>query len=84
MIDIARPQVHEHGINYAAIIQKKRNHRFIGGVEKKVSRVFEAHLSLLKTLHHATSDIVLEDVQADVQVLVPICPLLVRHRSLFT
>ncbi|KAL4319158.1 hypothetical protein GQ457_18G021400 [Hibiscus cannabinus] len=69
--EIARPQVHGHDINCAAIIQGKGNHRFVSGAEEKVARVFEAPLSFLKTLHHATSEksSFPEDVQADVQVL---------------
>ncbi|KAE8688015.1 Elongator complex protein 2 [Hibiscus syriacus] len=69
--EIARPQVHGHDINCAAIIQGKGNHRFVSGAEEKVARVFEAPLSFLKTLHHATSEQFSfpEDAQADVQVL---------------
>ncbi|MBA0600211.1 hypothetical protein Gorai_006407 [Gossypium raimondii] len=69
--EIARPQVHGHDINCAAIIQGKGNHRFVSGAEEKVARVFEAPLSFLKTLHYATSEqsSFPEDVQADVQVL---------------
>ncbi|XVF02220.1 hypothetical protein REPUB_Repub04eG0156800 [Reevesia pubescens] len=69
--EIARPQVHGHDINCAAIIRGKGNHRFVSGSEEKVARVFEAPLSFLKTLHHATSEqsSFPEDLQADVQVL---------------
>ncbi|KAK8699316.1 hypothetical protein V6N13_115404 [Hibiscus sabdariffa] len=69
--EIARPQVHGHDINCAAIVQGKGNHRFVSGAEEKVARVFEAPLSFLKTLHHTTSEqsSFPEDVQADVQVL---------------
>ncbi|XVE92618.1 hypothetical protein REPUB_Repub01dG0113600 [Reevesia pubescens] len=54
--EIARPQVHGNDINCAAIIRGKGNHRFVSGAEEKVARVFEAPLSFLKTLHHATSE----------------------------
>lgn len=69
--EIARPQVHGHDINCAAIIQGKGNHCFVSGAEEKVARVFEAPLSFLKTLHHAISEqsSFPEDLQADVQVL---------------
>lgn len=69
--EIARPQVHGHDINCAAIIRGKGNHRFVSGADEKVARVFEATLSFLKTLHHSASEqsSFLEDLQADVQVL---------------
>ncbi|KAF2310941.1 hypothetical protein GH714_018674 [Hevea brasiliensis] len=53
--EIARPQIHGHDINCVSIIQGKGNHRFVSGADEKVSRVFEAPLSFLKTLNHATS-----------------------------
>ncbi|KAL3830857.1 hypothetical protein ACJIZ3_019659 [Penstemon smallii] len=52
--EIARPQVHGHDINCVTIIKGKGNHRFVSGAEEKVARVFEAPLSFLKTLNHAT------------------------------
>ncbi|KAA8529106.1 hypothetical protein F0562_034095 [Nyssa sinensis] len=55
--EIARSQVHGHDINCVTIIQGKGNHRFVSGAEEKVARVFEAPLSFLKTLNHATSQI---------------------------
>lgn len=69
--EIARPQVHGHDINCVTIIEGKGNHRYVSGAEEKVSRVFEAPLSFLKTLMHATS---LEsrssiDVEGGVQIL---------------
>ncbi|KAL4611831.1 hypothetical protein ACB092_08G154200 [Castanea dentata] len=69
--EIARPQVHGHDINCVTIVQGKGNHRFVSGADEKVARVFEATLSFLKTLNHATSQIISlpEDLQADVQVL---------------
>ncbi|GKU90268.1 hypothetical protein SLEP1_g4277 [Rubroshorea leprosula] len=69
--EIARPQVHGHDINCVTIILGKGNHRFVSGAEEKVARVFEAPLSFLKTLHHATleQNSFPEDFQADVQVL---------------
>ncbi|GLT91872.1 hypothetical protein SLE2022_097350 [Rubroshorea leprosula] len=69
--EIARPQVHGHDINCVTIIRGKGNHRFVSGAEEKVGRVFEAPLSFLKTMHHATSQQggFLEDLQVDVQVL---------------
>lgn len=66
--EIARPQVHGHDINCLTIIQGKGNHRFVSGADEKVARVFEAPLSFLKTLNHATSHLH-DDLQADVQVL---------------
>lgn len=66
--EIARPQVHGHDINCLAIIQGKGNHRFVSGAEEKVGRVFEAPLSFLKTINHATSHLH-DDLQIDVQVL---------------
>lgn len=66
--EIARPQVHGHDINCLAIIQGKGNHRFVSGADEKVARVFEAPLSFLKTLNHATSSLH-DDLQVDVQVL---------------
>ncbi|KAI7734688.1 hypothetical protein M8C21_032107, partial [Ambrosia artemisiifolia] len=66
--EIARPQVHGHDINCLAIIQGKGNHRFVSGADEKVARVFEAPLSFLKTLSHATSH-QHDDLQVDVQVL---------------
>lgn len=50
------------------MIQGKGNHRFVSGADEKVARVFEAPLSFLKTLNHATSSLH-DDLQADVQVL---------------
>ena len=69
--EIARPQVHGHDINCVTIVQGKGNHRFVSGADEKVARVFEATLSFLKTLNHATSQNISlpEDLQADVQVL---------------
>lgn len=69
--EIARPQVHGHDINCVSIIQGKGNHRFVSGAEEKVARVFEAPLSFLKTLNHATSEesSLLDDLEADVQIL---------------
>ncbi|KVI05393.1 WD40 repeat-containing protein [Cynara cardunculus var. scolymus] len=69
--EIARPQVHGHDINCLAIIQGKGNHRVVSGAEEKVARVFEAPLSFLKTLNHATSQLhdPSDDLQVDVQVL---------------
>lgn len=55
--EIARPQVHGHDMNCVTIIQGKGNHRFVSGADEKVARVFEAPLSFLKTLNHATSHI---------------------------
>uniref|UniRef100_A0A0E0AX08 Elongator complex protein 2 n=1 Tax=Oryza glumipatula TaxID=40148 RepID=A0A0E0AX08_9ORYZ len=52
--EIARPQIHGHDINCVAFIQGTGNHRFVSGADEKVSRVFEAPLSFLKTLQHAT------------------------------
>ncbi|KAM0015317.1 putative transcription factor WD40-like family [Helianthus debilis subsp. tardiflorus] len=66
--EIARPQVHGHDINCLAIIQGKGNYRFVSGADEKVARVFEAPLSFLKTLNHATSHLH-DDLQVDVQVL---------------
>lgn len=69
--EIARPQVHGHDINCLAIIQGKGNHRFVSGAEEKVARVFEAPLSFLRTLNHATSCLhdSSDDLQVDVQIL---------------
>lgn len=69
--EIARPQVHGHDINCLTIIQGKGNHRFVSGAEEKVARVFEAPLSFLRTLNHATSHLhdSSDDLQVDVQVL---------------
>lgn len=52
--EIARPQIHGHDINCVAVIQGSGNHRFVSGADEKVSRVFEAPLSFLKTLQQAT------------------------------
>ncbi|CAO2202344.1 unnamed protein product [Urochloa humidicola] len=52
--EIARPQIHGHDINCVAFIQGSGNHRFVSGADEKVSRVFEAPLSFLKTLQQAT------------------------------
>lgn len=54
-----------------AVIRGKGNHRFISGAEEKVARVFEAPLSFLKTLNHATSQSssFSDDLQVDVQIL---------------
>lgn len=49
--EIARPQVHGHDINCVSIIRGIGNHRFVSGADEKVSRVFEAPLSFLKTLN---------------------------------
>lgn len=69
--EIARPQVHGHDINCVTIIKGKGNHRFVSGADEKVARVFEAPLSFLKTLNHATSpdSSLLDDLQVDVQIL---------------
>ncbi|XP_012075723.1 elongator complex protein 2 isoform X2 [Jatropha curcas] len=69
--EIARPQIHGHDINCVSMIKGKGNHRFISGADEKVARVFEAPLSFLKTLNHATSQTssFLEDLQLDVQIL---------------
>lgn len=69
--EVARPQVHGHDINCVTIIQGKGNHRFVSGADEKVARVFEAPLSFLKTLNHATfqESSFHEDLQADVQIL---------------
>lgn len=69
--EIARPQVHGHDINCVTIIQGKGNHRFVSGAEEKVARVFEAPLSFLKTLSHATLQnfVASEDNLVDVQIL---------------
>ncbi|XP_057962686.1 elongator complex protein 2 [Malania oleifera] len=69
--EIARPQVHGHDINCVTIIHGKGNHRFVSGADEKVARVFEAPLSFLKTLNHATSkkSIFTEDLQVEVQIL---------------
>lgn len=68
--EIARPQVHGHDINCVTIVQGKGNHRFVSGADEKVARVFEATLSFLKTLNHATSQqSSAEDFQMDVQIL---------------
>lgn len=66
--EISRPQVHGHDINCLTVVHSKGNHRFVGGADEKVARVFEAPLSFLKTLNNATlqkssSDDVLKDVQ---------------------
>lgn len=52
--EIARPQIHGHDINCVAFIQGTGNHRFVCGADEKVSRVLEATLSFLRTLHEAT------------------------------
>lgn len=69
--EIARPQVHGHDINCTTIIRGKGNHRFVCGAEEKVARVFEAPLSFLKTLNHATLEGTgnFEDTQVDMQIL---------------
>lgn len=68
--EIARPQVHGHDINCVTIIQGKGSQRFVSGADEKVARVFEAPLSFLKTLKHATPDKSFKDeVYDDVQVL---------------
>ncbi|XP_059649673.1 elongator complex protein 2 [Cornus florida] len=69
--EIARPQVHGHDINCVTIIKGKGNDRFVSGAEEKVARVFEAPLSFLKTLNHASSQMssFTEDMQVDVQIL---------------
>ncbi|KAK6146841.1 hypothetical protein DH2020_020710 [Rehmannia glutinosa] len=69
--EIARPQVHGHDINCVTLIRGKGNHRFVSGAEEKVARVFEAPLSFLKTLSHATSQksSFTDDLPVDVQIL---------------
>ncbi|CAM9001138.1 unnamed protein product [Rhodiola kirilowii] len=68
--EIARPQVHGHDINCVTIIKAKGNHRFVSGADEKVARVFEAPLSFLKSLAHATSkNLSPEDLQLDIQIL---------------
>lgn len=68
--EIARPQVHGHDINCVTIIQGKGNHRFVSGADEKVARVFEAPLSFLKTLNHATwQKPDFDEFQEDVQIL---------------
>ncbi|RAL54372.1 unnamed protein product [Cuscuta campestris] len=69
--EIARPQVHGHDINCVTMIQGKQNHRFVGGADEKVARVFEAPLSFLKTLDFFTSDNgrVSDNLQVEVQIL---------------
>lgn len=69
--EIARPQVHGHDINCITIVKGKGNHRFVSGADEKVSRVFEAPLSFLKTLNHTISpdSKLLDDLQVDVQIL---------------
>ncbi|KAG0524708.1 hypothetical protein BDA96_07G234800 [Sorghum bicolor] len=52
--EIARPQIHGHDLNCVTFIQGSGNHRFVSGADEKVSRVFEAPLSFLKTLQQAT------------------------------
>ncbi|CAL5209984.1 unnamed protein product [Lathyrus oleraceus] len=52
--EISRPQVHGHDINCMTVVHSKGNHRFVGGADEKVARVFEAPLSFLKTLSNAT------------------------------
>ncbi|KAL4574487.1 hypothetical protein LXL04_021319 [Taraxacum kok-saghyz] len=66
--EIARPQVHGHDMNCLTVIKGKGNYKFVSGADEKVARVFEAPLSFLKTLNHATLND-FEDLQADVQVL---------------
>lgn len=69
--EIARPQVHGHDINCVAIIKGKGNHRFVSGADEKVARVFEAPLSFLKTLQHATlqNSSCFEDLEGNVHIL---------------
>lgn len=69
--EIARPQVHGHDINCVTIIRGKGNHRFVSGAEEKVARVFEAPLSFLKTVNHATSQdsSFADDLPVNVQIL---------------
>ncbi|KAL0296691.1 UNVERIFIED_CONTAM: Elongator complex protein 2 [Sesamum radiatum] len=69
--EIARPQVHGHDINCVAIIRGKGNHRFVSGADEKVARVFEAPLSFLKTLSHATrlKSILANDLPVNLQIL---------------
>ncbi|XP_002526286.2 elongator complex protein 2 isoform X2 [Ricinus communis] len=69
--EIARPQVHGHDINCVSIVQGKGNHRFVSGADEKVARVFEASLSFLKTLNHATfqNSNFPVGLQVDVQIL---------------
>ncbi|KAG8382847.1 hypothetical protein BUALT_Bualt05G0121000 [Buddleja alternifolia] len=69
--EIARPQVHGHDINCVTIIRGKGNHRFVSGAEEKVARVFEAPLSFLNTLNHATShgSTLADDLPSNMQIL---------------
>ncbi|KAF8407254.1 hypothetical protein HHK36_006381 [Tetracentron sinense] len=69
--EIARPQVHGHDINCVTIIKGKGNQRFVSGADEKVARVFEAPLSFLKTLNHATrqNSSFPEGLQEDIQIL---------------
>ncbi|CAI9096128.1 OLC1v1032208C1 [Oldenlandia corymbosa var. corymbosa] len=69
--EIARPQVHGHDINCVTFIEGKGNHRFVSGADEKVSRVFEAPLSFLKTLNHAASlgSSFFDELKGDVQIL---------------
>lgn len=69
--EIARPQVHGHDINCVSIIRGNGNHRFVSGADEKVSRVFEAPLSFLKTLNQLTSQACAfpENDQPETQIL---------------
>lgn len=69
--EIARPQVHGHDVNCITIIRGKGNHRFVSGADEKVSRVFEAPLSFLKTLNQLISQACTfpENDQPETQIL---------------
>lgn len=69
--EIARPQVHGHDMNCVTLIRGKGNHRFVSGAEEKVARVFEAPLSFLNSLNHATSSnlTLADDVPSNMQIL---------------
>ncbi|XP_073049967.1 elongator complex protein 2 [Primulina eburnea] len=69
--EIGRPQVHGHDINCVTLIRGKGNHRFVSGADEKVSRVFEAPLSFLKTLNHSSpqQSSFNEDVPVNMQIL---------------
>nr|KAJ0193798.1 hypothetical protein LSAT_V11C800443740 [Lactuca sativa] len=52
--------------NCLSIIKGKRNYKFVSGADERVARVFEAPLSFLKILNHATSCLYeFEDLQVD-------------------
>ncbi|MCO5578076.1 hypothetical protein L7F22_031914 [Adiantum nelumboides] len=50
--EVARPQVHGHDLNCLAVIKGTGNHQYVSGAEEKVTRVFEAPSSFLRTLEH--------------------------------